>query len=106
MATCLIIGAVVLVGQDTDAQVTPSLPESPLQHRPLTPVKGDDPRWPAVRGMGICSTDYGWCPLAHPELVPDGAPCYCVTEAHQQITGVAVARMYYGNVSPYFNPWR
>lgn len=107
LAGCLLVGALVLAARETDGQIAPPPPAPPpFEQLRFPPVKGDDPRWPAVRGMGICSTDYGWCPLPYPERVTDGAPCYCVTEARQRIDGVATLRMYYGNVNPYFNPWR
>jgi hypothetical protein len=79
--------------------LTPFDPES-------VPLRGDDLRWPAVRGVGICHTEYGWCPLAYPERFPPGTRCYCLTEARQRIMGITAARTYYGQVNPYFNPWR
>lgn len=96
--TVLIVAVVVLLGPDTGAQVG-----EPWQ--PLPPLKGGDPRWSVAYGIGICATEYGWCPLAYPERVPERALCYCVTEAGYWITGTTVARQYYGNVNPYFNPW-
>jgi hypothetical protein len=89
----------LILGGDTAAQPGPT-------QLPRPPVVGDDPRWPVVHGLGICVTEYGWCPLAHPEQVPAGAACYCVAAGGVVLMGTAVPRYYSGHVNPYFNPWK
>jgi hypothetical protein len=59
---------------------------------------------PAVRGMGICYTAFGWCPLPYPERTPLGAACYCIMPGNRYVYGVTRNDYYYGNVNPYFNP--
>jgi hypothetical protein len=103
----LAAGVLVLLGSDTAAQVTPEYePPSPFGTERPVPLQGNDPRWPEVQGWGICSTSYGWCPLAYPQEVPQGAPCYCVTETRVYVTGLTASRPYWGHVNPYFNPWK
>lgn len=87
------------------AAQTPELPQPSPWQDVLPPLIGDDHRFPAVRGRGICATDYGWCPLVYPSLVPPNSPCYCMAGG-QNIMGTTGPREYYGYVNPWFNPWR
>ena len=52
------------------------------------------PRWPDVRGRGVCLTEPGWCPLPYPERTPVGAPCYCVLPGNRYVYGLTTADFY------------
>ena len=61
------------------------------------------PRWPDVRGRGVCLTEPGWCPLPYPERTPVGAPCYCILPDNRYVYGLTTADFYSGHVNPFFN---
>lgn len=60
------------------------------------------PRWPLVRGRGVCFTQSGWCPING--SLPVGAACYCTIPPNTHIYGVVTTHEYSGHVNPYFNP--
>ncbi len=59
---------------------------------------------PAVHGVGICYTDFGWCPLPYPERTPLGAACYCIMPGNRYVYGETRNYHYDGRVNPFFNP--
>ncbi len=69
---------------------------------PQPPQGTPTPRWPYVRGRGVCLTQTGWCPING--ALPVGVACYCTIPPNTQVYGTVTAQEYWGNVSPYFNP--
>jgi len=61
------------------------------------------PRWPEVRGRGVCLTEPGWCPLPYPGRTPVGAPCYCIMPGNRYVYDLTTADFYSGHVNPFFN---
>jgi len=60
-------------------------------------------QWPERRGIGVCYSQLGWCPLDQPERIPPGTPCYCILPDRRTISGIASPLSYRDRVNPYFN---